>query len=435
MRIKIENIGKVRHADVKLNGITVVAGENSSGKSTVGKILFSSVKAVADAREDDDKNRERAINKLVTSLYMRLKSVANRFNNPEIDKLFPIPHRQFTKALMEAEENVSLEDHLNKLVSAIQNLEDATPRIKALMLQDLDNIVIAIKNKDNRAATIKTIMEYSIESEFMNSICSYGCDKAKVCLSDDDGKIYLDLNIENEKVLNVRVGHGEPLSDATYVESPLYIHMLDTLLRAETFREAERNTLRRSMLPIHIKDLAEKIDGLRLASDTTHFEETLNINDIINGEFQYDTKKRQLFFRQYNYSISPINVASGIKSFGLVQMLLQTNTIGANKILIWDEPENHLHPEWQIAFAKLLVQLSNMGIPVLVSTHSPYFVQGVRYFAAQQEVEKYVSYYLAEIGEDNLAELREVTDDLNAIFIKLSKPLNGIMNVDLARQK
>jgi predicted ATP-dependent endonuclease of OLD family len=366
---------------------------------------------------------------------MRLKSVANRFSNPEIDKLFPIPHRQFTKALMEAEENGSLEDHLSKLVSTIQNFEDTTPRIKALMLQDLDNIVIAIKNKDNRAATIKTIMEYSIESEFMNSICSYGCDKAKVCLSDDDSKIYLDLNIENEKVLNVRVSHGEPLSDATYVESPLYIHMLDTLLRAETFREAERNNLRRSMLPIHIKDLAEKIDGLRLASDTTFFEKTLSINDIINGEFQYDTKKRQLFFRQNNYNISPINVASGIKSFGLVQMLLQTNTIGANKILIWDEPENHLHPEWQIAFAKLLVQLSHMGIPVLVSTHSPYFVQGVRYFAAQQDIEKYVSYYLAEIGKDNLAELREVTDDLNAIFMKLSKPLNGIMNVDLARHK
>ena len=76
-----------------------------------------------------------------------------------------------------------------------------------------------------------------------------------------------------------------------------------------------------------------------------------------------------------------------------------------------------------------------MGIPVLVSTHSPYFVQGVRYFAAQQNVEKYVNYYLAEIGKDNLSEVREVTDDLKAIFVKLSKPLNGIMNVDLARQK
>ena len=435
MRLKIENIGKVRSADVKLNGLTVIAGENSSGKSTVGKILFSAIKAVAEARDNDDKNWKKAINKMVSSLYMRIKSVAHRYDNPEIDKLFPIPSRRFTERLMEADKSDELDRHLMTLSETIRGIEDVTPRMKALMQQDLDNISIGFKNKDNRAATIKTIMEYSIESEFMNNICSYGSEKASVYLEEKSEQTYLDLHIEKEQVSSVKVGSGEPLADATYVESPLYIHMLDTLLQAETFREAEGRYRRRSMLPIHIKDLAEKIDGLKMASDYPLFLEPLAIKDIIHGEFVYDSKRRRLVFRQDGNDILPINVASGIKSFGLVQMLLQTNTISANKVLIWDEPENHLHPEWQIAFAKLLVQLSNTGIPVLVSTHSPYFVQGVRYFAAQQDAEKYVNYYLTENGEDGLAELKEVTDDLNAIFVKLSKPLNAIMNVDLARRK
>ena len=434
MRIVIRNIGKVRKADVKLDGLTVIAGANSSGKSTVGKTLFSVIKAVADARDNDEKNREKAIDKQVTSLYMRLKGVVSRYNNPGIDKLFPIPHRLFVKTLIEADENGTLKDYINTLSNAIQEIQEATPRMKALMNKDLDNIAINIENKDNRAANIKTIMEYSIESEFMNSICSYGNNSASVILSLDGEKDHLDLLIEDEKVKQVKISAGEPLADATYVESPLYIHMLDTLLRAETFRESEGKAYRRSMLPIHIKDLAEKIDGLKMASEPSLFVEPLNIRDIIQGEFQYDTKKRRLIFKQNGKDISPINVASGIKSFGLVQMLLQTNTISANKMLIWDEPENHLHPEWQIAFAKLMVQLSKMGIPVMVSTHSPYFVQGVRYFSAQQDVEKYVNYYLAEIGEDNLSELKEVTNDLNSIFVKLSKPLNEIMNVDLARK-
>lgn len=435
MRLKIENIGKVKSADIKLNGLTVIAGENSSGKSTVGKVLFSAIKAVSEARDNDDKNREKAINKMVSSLYMRIKSVANRYDNPKIDRFFPIPYRQFTKTLIEADNSGELDSHLTTLSEAIKSLEDTTPRMKALMLQDLDNISIGVKNKDNRAATIKTIMEYSIESEFMNNICSYGSDRASVFLEEKSEKTYLDLQINKEQVLSVRVGAGVPLADATYVESPLYIHMLDTLLQADTFREAEGRFRRRPMLPIHIKDLAEKIDGLKMASDYPLFLEPLNIKDIIHGEFVYDSKRRRLVFRQGNNDILPINVASGIKSFGLVQMLLQTNTISANKVLIWDEPENHLHPEWQIAFAKLLVQLSNIGIPVLVSTHSPYFVQGVRYFAAKQDVEKYVSYYLAENGEDDLSELIDVTNDLNAIFVKLSRPLNEIMNVDLARRK
>ena len=41
MRLTLENIAKVRKADVEINGITVIAGENNTGKSTVGKALYS----------------------------------------------------------------------------------------------------------------------------------------------------------------------------------------------------------------------------------------------------------------------------------------------------------------------------------------------------------------------------------------------------------
>ncbi len=40
MRLTIKNIGKIDEADIELNGITVIAGENNTGKSTVGKTLF-----------------------------------------------------------------------------------------------------------------------------------------------------------------------------------------------------------------------------------------------------------------------------------------------------------------------------------------------------------------------------------------------------------
>ena len=41
MRFQIENIAKVKSANVKLNGLTVIAGENGSGKSMAGKMPFS----------------------------------------------------------------------------------------------------------------------------------------------------------------------------------------------------------------------------------------------------------------------------------------------------------------------------------------------------------------------------------------------------------
>ena len=106
-----------------------------------------------------------------------------------------------------------------------------------------------------------------------------------------------------------------------------------------------------------------------------------------------------------------------------------------DKMLIWDEPENHLHPKWQVAFASVLVALAKNGVPVVISTHSPYFVQGIRYFAAKQDIEKYVNYYLAEKQDVNsLATIKDVTTDLNQIFVKLATPLNEIMNVDEIRK-
>lgn len=40
MKLSLENIGMIKNADVDLNGITVICGDNNTGKSTIGKALF-----------------------------------------------------------------------------------------------------------------------------------------------------------------------------------------------------------------------------------------------------------------------------------------------------------------------------------------------------------------------------------------------------------
>ena len=41
MKLSLKNIGKIETASVEINGITVIAGENNTGKSTVGRALFA----------------------------------------------------------------------------------------------------------------------------------------------------------------------------------------------------------------------------------------------------------------------------------------------------------------------------------------------------------------------------------------------------------
>ena len=41
MRIEIKNVGQIEKAVIDLEGITVIAGENNTGKSTIGKTVFA----------------------------------------------------------------------------------------------------------------------------------------------------------------------------------------------------------------------------------------------------------------------------------------------------------------------------------------------------------------------------------------------------------
>ncbi len=45
MELQLKNIGMIKEANVKIDGLTVIAGENDTGKSTVGKTLFTLLKA------------------------------------------------------------------------------------------------------------------------------------------------------------------------------------------------------------------------------------------------------------------------------------------------------------------------------------------------------------------------------------------------------
>ncbi|MEA3314302.1 MAG: AAA family ATPase [Campylobacterota bacterium] len=46
MRLKLNNIGIIKEANITLDGLTVIAGENNSGKSTIGKIIYSLIKTI-----------------------------------------------------------------------------------------------------------------------------------------------------------------------------------------------------------------------------------------------------------------------------------------------------------------------------------------------------------------------------------------------------
>lgn len=431
MRLQIQNINKIKEADIALNGLTVIVGENDMGKSTIGRAFFSTIKAVSNMRSLSNESSANKASKHIDSLYKHFYGKRSIDGAMELLPRFKSEMERI--CLDEAERNAFLE-HLNAKIDEI----DLSPRQKSLLKEDIANIRICYDQVDNPAAILKTELAYLVESEFMGQFCSSKSELTYIMLdTEEEGRLI--FKAKNNQVTDVSFSERGFYEDITYVESPLYFHLLDSLKYSVAYREMKRTLGYKPMAPAHVKDFVDKVLNFQNFNNQQSLfgaqSKDFHTEDIIHGMFAYDKSSRSIVYQKDGMKIKPINVASGIKSFGALQLLLDGYCISNNRPLIWDEPENHLHPQWQVEFAKVIVQIVNSGIPVMISTHSPYFLQAVRYYSAMYSIEKYVNYYMAECANEDMVTIKEVTNDLNQVFLTLAEPLNSIMNVDEVRGK
>ena len=438
MRLNITHINKIKKADIVLNGLTVIAGNNDSGKSTVGKLLFSVIKSLSNADRLSSQSQDRIMRVNSALLYAYVTHAEKESGEKIKGVILPSTSTAFLK---DAESFANDKRWVSQLKRKLEKI-NIVPQQRAKIIRSIDQLVQLATESSNSEKMLERAFQSIIGAEFLNSICTYNTEMSEICFSEGQGKD-ITIQIKENKVTEFKCKTETFVKDATLVESPLYIHLIDILASAQTLGEHHYfnvagigKDVLRPLINYHIKDMAQKLDAFRFSLPDNVYSpfiqkaQTLTDN-ITGGHFYFDNAKQNMYWKKGEQNYAPVNVASGIKAFGVLQMLLETQALDESIILIWDEPENHLHPEWQIKFASVLVELAKAGIPILISSHSPYFIQAVRYFADKLSMNDFVNYYLAEETEDELCVLEDVTDDLNRIFMKLAQPMNEIVNLGL----
>lgn len=150
------------------------------------------------------------------------------------------------------------------------------------------------------------------------------------------------------------------------------------------------------------------------------------IEDIIHGNFE-ETGRGLQFVENDNPTkqIAIENTASGILPFAIIDRLIENGTLSRNSMLIIDEPEMNLHPDWQVAFGKLLVLLAKkLDIKSLLISHSPYFIRAIEKTLSQNKSVKSDFYRMTP--HEKLYTAKNVTDSVGEIYEQLYKPFEEL---------
>ena len=403
MKISVQNFGIISDASIEINGISLIAGPNDSGKSTIGKIFYSLVRGL---NPDED-------------IFITEKN----------DTI-----RKFYQNILRI-----LRDDKNIDISIYQ-----TNRINDEWISSIETLAENfVGTQKNQLLRFCKIIKYQNEIEF-NSIENKNIEISNYFLTEFNDEIQPVFN--DEKITSIFIDDLEGTATLQYDFNPQLNKNINIFFNNSFFIESPSlidNSLQDSILyekrfsrekKSHLKFALANESNLILDDDfqITEIDRIISIiSKIINGKLVVDDFQGVVYEKE-GHEINIDNVALGIKGFGLIQLLLKNNQLNSRTLLIIDEPEIHLHPNWQVLYAEILVLLSKkLEIPILLTSHSPYFIEALKAFSEKYEFEEKTNFYFSQKSKDNLsATIIDVSNDISPILMSISEAYFKISDIE-----
>lgn len=426
MQIQIKNILKIKNAEVNLNWLTVIAWSNDTGKTTVWKLAFSVIKAFQRYREDFDNSKEKILESAIEKLYFSLRvEIRNIDKSGDLWSYNELLRKDFYPPVFLNELTLFWGDGIfeNK-ETLIKNLGLEESVISSL-LEKLDNIKTSFLKNDNRDDLIKKALKNILESEFNGQLNNNKINKKWTIILKEWEIELFKINIEWDKVTEVTISDDIlRIKDTTFIDTPIILNLFNNLFSSIKFSSRQNRELQ-----FHLRDLFWKIRQSKFEKDKKNsFWE--KVENIIWWTFVIINKwiEEYLIFKKDWKEIETINIANWIKSFWLLDLLDRSHNLDETNLLILDEPESHLHPEWQVKYAEMIVSLiKERWLTVLITSHSPYLIEALNKYSIDLDITSLCSFYLSSINKDWFVIMEDKTNNQWEIFEKLSAPFEKLV--------
>ena len=455
MRFSIENIGAIDSATVDIDGITIIAGENNVGKSTIGKALFATLRNMSDWKKIYDQACIEAISKFLyqNSIWLEdfcmVNSGAKRRRTSKADLLI----RQYAN---EEYFHVEFEDYLLYIDSAgsegvaealggqLKNycldylslyFKKSKNELFSLYENDLSKW-ISLTLKDSHRLNLeevklqKSAISNSLRTVFQNQFRKFGTSKSSISFATNTRQIHFEVD-----------DAGEYLDSPIYINNNIYFiespKIYDYIANYKYGNNAKGN-LRRMMIPNTFRSTVSFDIGYHSGpTSANNIDTELNpildhLTDVMGGRAEFLQKTGLMFKDQVlDVPINSVNVSTGLKSIALLEYALRIGAIERGDILVLDEPEINLHPEWQIEYARTIVELQkHYDLKFIITSHSPFFMRAIECFTDINGTMDNLNVY--RVSCSNRASTHEVVNvsyseyGMSSLYEDLSAPLDKL---------
>ena len=207
--------------NIEVNGITIIAGDNNTGKSTIGKALFAIFNALCNSEEKIKDLRRQELRKNIQRICM------DCFDKEDLQiNLFEITRslsRNLSNQLI-YNENINIEDKIKSIIDLYQ-IEFTEESLKDLQIK-IKNSVAKIMNVSETDLQKEFLQRYFLEvfNEQINSLFNVNSIMDIVLtIKDRDIKI----KFSNDRCMELEVPY-KILHEAFYIDDPFIINSLNT---------------------------------------------------------------------------------------------------------------------------------------------------------------------------------------------------------------
>lgn len=363
LTVKLRNIGIIKQAEFTLGDLTIICGENNTGKTYTACALYGFLSSWRKYIEIPITQQE--IHKLLKDggkieldqgVDWILRN-AGKVYSKQLEKIFVGSEETFQDShfsLSTDEINLPIV-HSEHILGPPDQVLIYTIKFKRQGGMEVTLGVKTGQDKEFNASITKSALNLSIA----DSIFSHFFPRPFICSSERTGVSIFrkELDYAHDLLLK-KMESADPNIDLRQLLSKSYQSYPSPI-------EANVDFSRRLDTITNSKSFISK----------EHPEVLTDLSDTIGGKYVV-TQNDQLYFVPKGTQIKLTMVESSSTARSLLDLSFYlSHHAKKGDLIMVDEPELSLHPENQRRIARLLARLVNLGVKVFITTHSDYIIK------------------------------------------------------------